>query len=97
MRHPIGIILLLAGLALGYFDWREAGGELVFRDTATLWAAADPEGPETVLAWLSLHLPGWAVDPGATTLMALPLAPVLLVLAALLLWPRRRKRRGWYF
>lgn len=95
VRGLIVALLLAAAIWRGWIDWeRTIGAGYAYRFTSIGGALAEvwPASTARILAaWQSSEI-RYFWDPLGATLMALPLAPVLAGLAALL-WLTRRKRR----
>jgi hypothetical protein len=95
IRITLAFLLLLAAFWRGWTDWERTIGEgYAYRLTSIggTWEQASPEShAATVAAWRAADIP-YLWDPIGATLLALPLALVLVVLAALLWFTRRRRR-----
>ena len=95
VRILIAVLLIAAAVWLGWIDWeRTIGAGYAYRLTSigAAWEEVSPESyAGTVAAWSALDMP-YFWDPIGRTLLTLPLALMLAVLAALL-WLTGRRRR----
>jgi len=95
MRVVLAAVFLAAGLWRAWIDWQAtigAGYAYRLASVQTVLEATWPETtPEFVAGW---EARGLLWEPVGTTLMALPLALVLLVVATVLWVTRRRTARG---
>lgn len=93
MARVTAFLFFLGGLARVWFDWRATISQAEpfrFADIGTLWANFHLASLE-VAPGLIARFPGaWLWDQGISRVLVLPVAPTLLVLAAVLLVARRK-------
>jgi hypothetical protein len=94
MRVLLAAVFLVAGLWRAWIDWQATIGEGYAFRMSSIGTVLEATWPERYAAFTE----GWQArgllwDPVGATLMALPLALMLLVVAALLWVTRRRTSR----
>ena len=97
MRTGLVVLLLAAAVWQGWVDWQATIGEGYAYRLTSIGTALQQASPERYAAFVAAGESGalaWAWDPVGRTLMRLPLALVLLMIAGAL-WVTRRKSRGY--
>lgn len=96
MRIALIGLLLAGALAQGWIDWQATIGEGYAYRLTPIGAALENMAPEPTHVLLgAIRDSGvpWLWDPVVETIVSLPMALVLLLLAGLL-WVTRRRNRG---